>query len=189
MTAIVERPYGYGRIVRTRREDRADRRGARRLAGAAARSREINSGIYAFDLEPLFDSAAKRSAPTTRKASTTCPTWSPSIGAGGAWSRRVTIPDAVEIRGINSRTELAEVSAMVRQQKNEELMAAGVTLDRSGHDLHRRRRHRRAPTPSSIHACFSRARTKIGSACEIHAGIRIVNSTIGDRVHRAESLR
>ena len=33
-----------------------------------------------------------------------------------------------EIRGINSRTELAEVSRIVRQTKNEELMAAGVTI-------------------------------------------------------------
>jgi len=33
-----------------------------------------------------------------------------------------TVERADEIRGINSRTELAEVSTMVRQQKNEELM-------------------------------------------------------------------
>ena len=36
--------------------------------------------------------------------------------------------DPQEIRGINSRTELAEVGMLVRQKKNEELMAAGVTL-------------------------------------------------------------
>ena len=35
-----------------------------------------------------------------------------------------TVERAEEIRGINSRSELAEVSNMVRQQKIEELMAA-----------------------------------------------------------------
>ena len=70
--------------------------------------------------------------------------WSRSIGGGGASSRRSAWRTAVEIRGINSRTELAEVSRMVRQQKNEELMAAGVTLDRSGDDLYRLRRGDRA---------------------------------------------
>jgi bifunctional UDP-N-acetylglucosamine pyrophosphorylase/glucosamine-1-phosphate N-acetyltransferase len=92
-----------------------------------------------------------------------------------------TIADAVEIRGINSRTELAEVSKMVRQQKNEELMAAGVTIIDpmttyidSDVDVGQ---------DTVIHPfVFLERGTRIGVACEIHAGTRIVNSTIGDRV-------
>jgi bifunctional UDP-N-acetylglucosamine pyrophosphorylase/glucosamine-1-phosphate N-acetyltransferase len=38
------------------------------------------------------------------------------------------VDDPREIRGVNSRSELAEVSAIMRQKKNEELMAAGVTI-------------------------------------------------------------
>ena len=145
LTAVVDRPYGYGRIVR----DRTD--ASRGLSKSATRRRrsaqikEINSGIYAFALEPLFD-ASTRSARTTRRTSTTCPTWSRSTAAaGGSW-RRSRFANAVEIRGINSRTELAEVSAMVRQQKNEELMAAGRDADRSGDDVHRRGRRDRPAT-------------------------------------------
>ena len=40
----------------------------------------------------------------------------------------VMVDNPNEIRGINSRSELAEVSAIMRQNKNEELMAAGVTI-------------------------------------------------------------
>ena len=40
----------------------------------------------------------------------------------------LVVEDPSEVRGVNSRTELAELSAMMRQKKNEELMAAGVTL-------------------------------------------------------------
>ena len=70
---------------------------------------------------------------------------------------------------------------MVRQQKNEELMAAGVTLIDPAttyidSDVE-------IGPDTVIHPCvFIERGTKIGAACEIHAGSRIVNSTIGDRV-------
>ena len=58
---------------------------------------------------------------------------------------------------------------MVRQQKNEELMAAGVTLIDPATDLHRRRRRdrRRHGDPP---VRLSRGPTTIGAACEIHSG-------------------
>ena len=70
---------------------------------------------------------------------------------------------------------------MVRQQKNEELMAAGVTLIDPAttyidEDVE-------IASDTVIHPCvFIEGSTKIGAACEIHAGSRIVNSEIGDRV-------
>ena len=89
--------------------------------------------------------------------------------------------DPDEIRGINSRTELAEVGALVRQKKNEELMGAGVTLI--------------DPATTYVDAdvvvgpdtvihpnVYLEGQTTIGGACEIHAGVRIAGSTIGDRV-------
>ena len=70
---------------------------------------------------------------------------------------------------------------MVRQQKNEELMAAGVTLIDPATTYIDADVEVGADTV--IHPCvFLEGSTKIGAACEIHAGARIVNSTIGDRV-------
>jgi bifunctional UDP-N-acetylglucosamine pyrophosphorylase/glucosamine-1-phosphate N-acetyltransferase len=92
-----------------------------------------------------------------------------------------TVADAGEIRGINSRSELAEVSRMVRQQKNEELMAAGVTLIdpattyvdvdvEVGQD-------------TVLHpGVYLEGSTRVGAACEVRPGVRLVNSTVGDRV-------
>src|SRR4029079_13430560 len=40
----------------------------------------------------------------------------------------LVVDNPQEIRGINSSTELADVSRIVTQTKNEELMAAGVTI-------------------------------------------------------------
>ena len=179
LTAHVERPYGYGRIVRT--NGQITRIVEERDATAAERAiREINSGVYAFDLEPLFP--ALRSVASQNAQGEYYLTDLVAI-----YRRRklavatvlVTNPD--EIRGINSRTELAEVGALVRQQKNEELMAAGVTIvDPAttyvepdvvvGPDtvLH-----------PNVHL---EGQTRIGAACEIHSGVRIVDSTLGDRV-------
>jgi bifunctional UDP-N-acetylglucosamine pyrophosphorylase/glucosamine-1-phosphate N-acetyltransferase len=54
VTASVERPYGYGRIVRA--NGRIARIVEERDATDAERQlKEINSGIYAFDVAPLFD--------------------------------------------------------------------------------------------------------------------------------------
>jgi bifunctional UDP-N-acetylglucosamine pyrophosphorylase / glucosamine-1-phosphate N-acetyltransferase len=179
LTAAVQRPYGYGRIVRN--QGRLTRIVEERDASAAQREiREINSGIYAFALEPLFEALEKIGADNAQGEY-----YLPDLIAIYRRRRRIvttyTIANAVEIRGINSRTELAEVSAMVRQQKNEELMAAGVTL------IDPQTAYIDADVEigadTVIHPCvFLERGTRIGAACEIHAGTRIVNSTIGDRV-------
>ena len=52
------------------------------------RIREINSGIYAFDLEPLFAALRIHRLRRTRRASTTCRTSSASIASAGSGSRR-----------------------------------------------------------------------------------------------------
>src|SRR5688500_20227487 len=70
---------------------------------------------------------------------------------------------------------------MVRQQKNEELMAAGVTLIDPATTYVDADVVIGADTV--IYPCvFLEGSTKIGAACEIHSGSRIVNSTLGDRV-------
>ena len=70
---------------------------------------------------------------------------------------------------------------MVRQQKNEELMAAGVTLIDPATTYIDADVVVGADTV--IYPCvFLEGSTRIGAACEIHSGARIVNSTIGDRV-------
>ncbi len=177
LTAVLDRPYGYGRVVRS--GGRITRIVEERDASPAQREiREINSGIYAFALEPLFPSLEKIAAENVQGEY-----YLPDLVAIYRRRRRVvgthTLANAAEIRGINSRTELAEVSAMVRQQKNEELMAAGVTLIDPATTYVDTDVEIGADTV--VHPCvFLERGTRIGAACEIHAGSRIVNSTIGD---------
>jgi bifunctional UDP-N-acetylglucosamine pyrophosphorylase/glucosamine-1-phosphate N-acetyltransferase len=178
LTAVVERPYGYGRIVRN--AGRLTRIAEERDATTAQRAiTEINAGIYAFALEPLFDALERIGTQNAQGEY-----YLPDLIAIYRRRRRAvatfTVPDAREIVGVNSRSELAEVAKMVRQQKNEELMAAGVTLVDPATtyidaDVE-------VGPDTVIHPCvFIERGSRIGSACEIHAGARIVHSTIGDR--------
>jgi bifunctional UDP-N-acetylglucosamine pyrophosphorylase/glucosamine-1-phosphate N-acetyltransferase len=89
------------------------------------------------------------------------------------------VPTPSEVQGVNSRLELATMSRVVRQQKNAELMAAGVTLEDPATtyvdaDV--------VVGPDTIlHPGVSLERgTIVGSGCEIHSGVRIVRSRIGD---------
>jgi bifunctional UDP-N-acetylglucosamine pyrophosphorylase/glucosamine-1-phosphate N-acetyltransferase len=179
ITANPPRPYGYGRIVRV--NGRITKIVEERDASDAQRAiTEINSGIYAFALEPLFKALGSLSTANNQGEY-----YLPDLIGVYRKQRKpiatYTVAHPDEVRGINSRTELAEVSTMVRQQKNEELMAAGVTL------IDPATTYIDADVvvgpDTVIHPCvFLEGSTRIGSACEIHAGARIVNSTVGDRV-------
>ncbi|MGZ7033101.1 MAG: bifunctional UDP-N-acetylglucosamine diphosphorylase/glucosamine-1-phosphate N-acetyltransferase GlmU, partial [Thermoanaerobaculia bacterium] len=90
------------------------------------------------------------------------------------------IDNPQEIRGINSRTELAEVSRIVRQTKNEELMAAGVTIIDPATTYIDADVEIGADTV--IHPGVAiEGHSRIGAACELHSNVRIVDSEIADR--------
>jgi bifunctional UDP-N-acetylglucosamine pyrophosphorylase/glucosamine-1-phosphate N-acetyltransferase len=179
VTARVDRPYGYGRIVRTK--GRIARIIEERDASPAERRiHEINSGIYAFDLAPLFE--ALRGIASQNAQGEFYLTDLIAI-----YRRRrlpveaLLIENSQEIRGINSRTELAEVSTLLRQKKNEELMAAGVTLVDPATTYIDPDVEIGADTV--IHpGVVIEGQTRIGSACEIQAHVRIADSTLGDSV-------
>ena len=72
VTAVVDDPYGYGRIVRV--GEGIARIVEERDATPAERAiSEINGGIYVFDLDGLFDVLARDRGRKTPSASTTCP--------------------------------------------------------------------------------------------------------------------
>jgi bifunctional UDP-N-acetylglucosamine pyrophosphorylase / glucosamine-1-phosphate N-acetyltransferase len=179
LTAIVDRPHGYGRIVRS--GEQIARIVEERDASSAEREiREINSGIYAFALDGLFD-AVRAIQPQNAQQEYYLTDLVAICRQRGLRVETVTVSDADEIRGINSRSELAEVSRIVRQRKNDELMAGGVTLEDPATTYVDAGVQVGADT--IVHPGVSlEGRTTIGQGCEIHSGVRIVDSTIADRV-------
>jgi bifunctional UDP-N-acetylglucosamine pyrophosphorylase/glucosamine-1-phosphate N-acetyltransferase len=178
VTAVIDRPQAYGRILR-------DAGGAitaiveeRDATDEQRAVREINSGIWAFALDGLFD-LLRRLGSDNDQGEYYLTDLVQACRRQGLGVETVVLEDATEIRGINSQAELAAMGAIVRRGRNEALMAAGVTLV--------------DPATTYIDADVEvgpdtlvhpnvhlEGRTRIGSACEIHSGVRIVDSTVGD---------
>jgi bifunctional UDP-N-acetylglucosamine pyrophosphorylase / glucosamine-1-phosphate N-acetyltransferase len=179
LTALVDQPYGYGRIVRTK--GKIARIVEERDASPAQRKvKEINSGVFAFSIEPLFD-ALRGLATGNAQGEYYLTDLVSMFRRQKLGVETAALEDPNEIRGINSRSELAEASSIVRQQKNAELMAAGVTIEDPAttyidDDVV-------VGADTVIHpGVYLEGRTEIGAACEIHSGVRIVNSVLADRV-------
>jgi bifunctional UDP-N-acetylglucosamine pyrophosphorylase/glucosamine-1-phosphate N-acetyltransferase len=179
VTAVVADPAGYGRIVRDggkiariveHRDATEDERGIH----------EINSGIYAFNIDGLFD-ALKGIAAENAQREYYLPDVIALFRREGRVVETLVVKDINEIRGINSRAELAAVTRIVRDRKNAELMAAGVTMEDPqttyvDPDV-------TVGADTVIRPGVSiEGRTTIGSGCDIHSGVRIVDSAVGDRV-------
>jgi bifunctional UDP-N-acetylglucosamine pyrophosphorylase/glucosamine-1-phosphate N-acetyltransferase len=179
VTAVVDDPSSYGRIVRV--GEQIARIVEERDATSAEREiREINSGIYAFALAGLFD-AVRSIAPENAQKEYYLPDLVAINRRRGLVVETVTVSNPDEIRGINSRVELAAVSRIVRDQKTAELMASGVTIEDPATAYIDRDVTIGADT--ILHPCVSlEGNTTIGMGCEIHSGARIVDSQIGDRV-------
>ena len=179
LTARVERPDGYGRIVRE--DGRIAAIVEHKDATAAHRAiDEINSGVYAFALEPLF-TALKSIGAANAQGEYYLPDLVRIYRERGLAVETVSLDDPREILGVNSRRELADVTAILNATRNDELMAAGVSIvDPAsawiGPDV--------VVGPDTVihQNVYLEGRTRIGAGCEIHASVRIVDSTIDDGV-------
>ena len=180
VAATSERPYGLMRVLRNDAGDVIGLVSEKEASRQQRAIRECTSGVFACSGRALSDGLATFSWERVGRER--------SLGEFVAALRRLgheidaittTVPH--EIRGINSQTELAEASAIMRQAKCEELMSAGVTIIdpattyvgpdvEVGHD-------------TVLHPnVYLEGRTKVGEACEIHAGSRLVDATLEDHV-------
>jgi bifunctional UDP-N-acetylglucosamine pyrophosphorylase / glucosamine-1-phosphate N-acetyltransferase len=179
LTAVVEDPAGYGRIRRQAGQITAvvEHRDA---SPEERQIREVNSGVYAFDIRPLFG-ALREIGSANAQGEYYLPDLVKIYRQRGLTVETVILEEAVEVLGVNSRMELAEVGALMKTARNEALMAEGVTIvDPAtayiGPDV-------TIGADTVIHPNVQlEGSTRIGSRCEIQSGVRIVNSTIGDDV-------
>jgi len=126
LTARVEQPFGYGRIVRdaggtiVRVVEERDATPAERTIS------EINTGVYAADARFLFAAVAAITPDNSQKEF-----YLTDIVAV-AGKQGATVADAPadpeEILGINSRADLARAEQIARARINAHWMAEGVTM-------------------------------------------------------------
>lgn len=185
LTAKPADPTGYGRVFRKHRNaepsEEVDRIVEQKsLRDNEGEQREINSGIYAFAVGPLYahidqlttDNSAGEFYLTDMAA---------LLGKSGNRVLALRAEDSNEVLGVNTRMELAELDAKLRAKKTRALMEAGTTIFR--------------PETCDIDADVEIGtdtviepfvqiigRTKIGSDCRIRSYSVITNCEIGDNV-------
>ncbi len=186
LTAEVDNPYGYGRIIR----DSADN--VKRIVEQKDASEEekhiteINSGIYFFDAKELLFSLEKLTNDNSQGEYYLTDTLE-IIRNKGLKIGAFVVEDSDEILGINDRIQLAEAQAIMQNRIVKKHLVNGVTFI--------------APETAYIGKdveidcdtiimpnTIIKGKTKIGSNCIIGPNAQITDSEIADNVEFNSSV-
>jgi bifunctional UDP-N-acetylglucosamine pyrophosphorylase/glucosamine-1-phosphate N-acetyltransferase len=128
LTAVVEDPAGYGRVLRDSGTGRVLGIVEQKDADAAQRAvREINSGVYAFDVAELRDALGRLTTDNAQGEEYLTDVLGLHV-SGGLPVAAVAADDADEVLGVNDRVQLGEARALLRDRLNAAWMRAGVTI-------------------------------------------------------------
>jgi bifunctional UDP-N-acetylglucosamine pyrophosphorylase/glucosamine-1-phosphate N-acetyltransferase len=180
LTAVVENPSGYGRIIRgptgwlERIVEEKDASEEEKLI------REINTGIFCVKASFLIDGLKEIGQENAQGEYYLTDLVEIGRKRGLRCSAHI-VEDPVEVMGINSRVDLAVAHEVLRQEKVKELMLSGVTIldpkttyvDQTveiGKDT--------VLYPN----CVLQGKTKIGERCIIESNIKIFDSILGNEV-------
>ncbi|MGE4588953.1 MAG: bifunctional UDP-N-acetylglucosamine diphosphorylase/glucosamine-1-phosphate N-acetyltransferase GlmU [Acidaminococcaceae bacterium] len=127
LTAIMDNPAGYGRILRDC-EGHVTGIVEEKDANAAQKAIcEINTGIYCMEAPLLFEALAGLTCDNAQGEYYLTDVLS-KINEMGKFVGGVSTADSDMIMGINSRRQLAEAEAIMRQRLLDKLMDQGVTI-------------------------------------------------------------
>lgn len=127
LTAVLDNPFGYGRIIRDECSNVSkivEQKDATESEKAVC---EINSGMYCFKSVELVDALDKLTNNNAQGEYYLTDTLAIMKNAGlkvGAF----TVENAVEISGVNDRLQLAEAEKVMRRRINEKHALNGVTI-------------------------------------------------------------
>jgi len=182
LTAVLNVPRGYGRIIRKRRGS-AEVQAIVEEKALTAKQRalnEINAGFYAFAVKPLYQHISKLSTENAHQEY-----YLTDMAAILARAKQkvvaVKADDAHEVLGCNTRWELVEVDGELRLRKCKQLMNEGVTIYRPETCVIDSDVHIGADTIIEPDVQIL-GKTRIGSSCRIRSHSVISDCEIGDEV-------
>ncbi len=179
ITAMVENPFGYGRAVRgksgvVRVVEEKD------ATAPQKKIREINAGIYCFEKKFLL-SSLERLGKNNAQGEYYLPDTIELARKNRLVVSALLCGDPDEVMGVNSRYDLSRAEKIIGSRINQKWMLAGVTM----------------LDPDSVFigsevslgrdtVLYNNVRlegkTRLGEACIVYPGTRIVNSVIGNNV-------
>ena len=130
LTAIYENPTGYGRIVRDEGGNIKEIVEEKDADPLQKRIREINSGVYCFDIEELLNSL-DFIKPNNVQSEYYLTDVIKIMNDKGLKTGAVIVEDNTEILGVNDRAQLELLTRVFRMRINAEHMKNGVTIEDS----------------------------------------------------------
>lgn len=127
LSAVLKKPKGYGRIIRDKKGEIKGIIEEADLSADRKKINEINSGIYCFNKEKLFQVLEKITTDNKQGEYYLTDTIKILLNEGLTIGN-IIIKDYSEILGINNRLDLADASKKVNQKTLQDLMVQGVTI-------------------------------------------------------------
>ena len=128
LTAIYDNPTGYGRIVRDEGGNIEAIVEEKDTTPSQKEIKEINAGIYCFDIEELL-SALEKLTPNNAQGEYYLTDVIKIMNEKGLKTGAVIVEDNTEILGINDRIQLEMLTKVLQMRINTEHMKKGVTIE------------------------------------------------------------
>jgi bifunctional UDP-N-acetylglucosamine pyrophosphorylase / glucosamine-1-phosphate N-acetyltransferase len=179
LTAIVDNPAGYGRVLRQRGrvarivEDRDATDDQKKIT-------EIGTSVYCFDARRLW-SALAEVRPDNDQGEYYLTDVIAILARAGARVEAVTVADPSEAQGVNDRKQLAAVAVIQRRRILDRLMDGGVTIVDPA-STYIEDTVTIGPDTTVQPQTVIEGATEIGSECVIGAGSHVSSSRLADRV-------
>ena len=181
LTAKLQDPKGYGRIVRDDKQQIARIVEEKDASDLQKQLREVNAGIYVVAARFLFPALSGVNNRNLQREY-----YLPDIVAialrEGRTVANLQVDDAREMMGINTREELARMEKSLQEEINRKWMAEGVTLKdpattyiEEGASI-----GKDTVIGPNTHLC---GRTAIGERCRIDGSAYLTDAHLGDEVH------
>ena len=178
LTAVVENPLGYGRVVHgkdgdvTRVVEEADATEEEKLID------EVNTSIYCFR-RSILAPTLRRLNPANAQGEYYLTDAVGVLSSAGYAVRSLVLPDSMEAAGVNDRAQLAVAEAELRDRINERWMRRGVTMWDPERTYVDAEVHLEADV-SLLPGVILRGNCVVGAGAEIGPNSVLTDTTVGD---------
>jgi bifunctional UDP-N-acetylglucosamine pyrophosphorylase / glucosamine-1-phosphate N-acetyltransferase len=179
LTAVVEDPTGYGRVVRDKDNRVARIVEQRDAVGDELAITEVNTSIYCFR-RSLLAPALRRLTTDNSQGEYYLTDVIAVLHDAGHTVVSMVVADPMEAAGVNDRAQLAIAEAELRDRTNARWMRLGVTMldpERTYIDAS----VRLAPDVTLFPGTMLQGRTVVEAGAEIGPDTRLVDCTVGER--------